>query len=123
MINWHELFCRDDYDSFVQSITAGVTKTLGRIHEQGVFHCDVALRNVLAQSITRRGPTFEVQVNLIDLERSRSREGYRQHTKGHHERDGTQGDTGQSTDDIGDEAFAKACRKEMETAQQLFQLL
>lgn len=81
MINWHAMVSRDKYDSLAQSVTAGVTKALGRIYEQGVFYCDVALRNVLAHSITRRGSTFEVQLKLTDLERSRSRDGYRQNAK------------------------------------------
>lgn len=107
--------------SWAQSLTAEVSKALGRIHEKGVLHRDVALRNVLVQKVTRpigplpSHPTFYLQVQLIDFELSRTRAGFRYNAKRLRELKGEQkGDAGRSTDEIGNEGFAKACAKEME---------
>lgn len=103
--------------SFTQSLIAEVTKSLGRIHKKGVLHRDIALRNIMVKKITRYGspshPTFDLQVQLIDFERSRSRAGYRcnaaRKMKGSKE-----GDADRSIEEIGNEDFARACANEME---------
>lgn len=104
---------------WAQSLTTEVRKALGRIHEKGVLHRDVALRNVLVQKFTLTGPLphpiFDLQVQLIDFELSRTRAGYRYKAKRLRELNGEkEGDAGRSTDDIGNENFVRACVEEIE---------
>lgn len=104
--------------SFARSLTAEVMKALGRIHEKGVLHRDVALRNVLVQRFTRAGPpshpTFDLQIQLIDFERSRTRSGYRYNAAQVRKLKGVQeGDAGRRVEDIGNEDFVQACVKEI----------
>lgn len=101
-----------------QTLTADVMKALGRIHDKGVLHRDVALRNVLVQKFTRTGPSshskFSLQIQLIDFERSRTRSAYRYNAAQVRKLRGAQeGDAGRRVEDIGNDDFGKACVKEM----------
>lgn len=104
--------------AFAQTLVVEVQKALGRIHEKGVLHRDVALRNVLLQEAARlaSGPTFRLRVQLIDFERSRTRAAYRFNASRVHKPQGDDScrDGPQSTFDTGNIAFELACAKETE---------
>lgn len=68
--------------SFARHLAVEARRTLKAIHKMGVWHRDVALRNVLLGSVGRQDdgpcPTWQTQVTFIDFELSWTRTKYRQ---------------------------------------------
>lgn len=114
-------------EAFVRTLAVEVQSALARIHDAGVLHRDLALRNVLVAKASREGsarsPEFSLKVVLIDFERSRSISMYRQNARKHAQpEEGLPGglslvqdadSTGASADEIGNTSFAEACAAEM----------
>lgn len=96
--------------AFTRALQIEVSKALGKIHEAGILHRDVALRNVLVQHYTLEWtprPEWRLQVSIIDFELSRTRAMYKHHeTQRRRQR-------GPSTRDL-DREFAEALDKEMD---------
>lgn len=113
--------------AFARALEVGARSALARIHDAGVLHADLALRNVLVAEATRAGsarnPEFSLKVLLIDFERSRSVSMFRQDARRRARlEEGLDGGPGRtrdadfdeaSADEIGDANFAEACAEEM----------
>jgi hypothetical protein len=71
--------------AFVRDLTIEARKTLTEIHKVGVWHRDVALRNVLVRSFRRQDhgpcPKWQLQIMFIDFELSWTRTKYRQYQR------------------------------------------
>jgi serine/threonine protein kinase len=87
---------------FVDTLTTEVCHALAEVHEAGVLHGDIALRNILVRKFSGRGlksstPVWNLDVMLIDFEHSQTRRAEERQTRG----------------GIGDSEFIEACRNEM----------
>lgn len=108
--------------SFVRDLTVEARKTLTGIHKMGVWHRDVALRNVLLRSVGQQDdgpcPTWQIQVTFIDFELSWTRTKYRQYRR--HQLRGTS-EEGKTDKELNHEFAGKLaseldkCVKEMES--------
>lgn len=66
--------------AFTQTLKDETRKALAKIHQAGVLHRDVALRNVLVRHFARSGttrPKWHLQVSIIDFELSRTKAMYK----------------------------------------------
>lgn len=97
--------------AFVRALAVEARRALMKIHEAGVLHRDVALRNVLVRDFALEGrpscPRWRLRVSIIDFELSRNRAMY-----GHYETRRLRGRP--HTRDLNRE-FAEAQAKEMDT--------
>lgn len=93
--------------AFVRDMTSEVRKALAETHKVGIWHRDVALRNVLLRHIepvddSSSGPRWDLQVTLIDFELSWTRSKFRQYRR--HVLRGTEAES--KSDQELDEEFA-----------------
>lgn len=73
---------KDEADhAFVRDLTIEARKALAEIHEAGVWHRDVALRNVLVQRRQAANGKWQLQVMFIDFELSWTRTNYRRYRR------------------------------------------
>lgn len=101
---------------FAKELTAEVQKAVAQIHEAGVVHKDVALRNVLITEASRREgsgsePEIHLGVRLIDFGLSRTRREYRDRAERRRKRQNM--DVRIDGKHAGEVEFAEACEKEM----------
>lgn len=121
---------RDEADhAFVRDLTVEARSALAEIHKAGVWHRDVALRNVLVRSLGRTADggdggdsgsgtvRWRLQVVFVDFELSWTRTKYRQYRR--HRLRGTSEE--EKTDEELDQEFGRelvvemdGCAKEME---------
>lgn len=118
--------------NFSDSISKAALGALSKIHKAGVLHGDVALRNVMLHSITRRGDEFELSLQFIDFGCSYTRPGYRRRARDRQQRaagDGKRAEKARAfmaywassegggltdPDEVGNADFARDCQAELD---------